>query len=494
MNELRYLGIADESLRNGTLWAFTNHGVPYADKPPLYMWCLMLCRLIAGKHVGWLLILIFSVLPAIGIVVVMNRWSSTALSARWRGMASLMLLSTGLFATSAAILRMDMLMCLFCVLSLYVFWKMLCEPDVRYNKWRWLFPTYLFLGLFTKGPLAILIPMCASVVFLAVSGRLRLILRFWGWTTWLVLLIGCGIWFGCVYTEAGADYLNNLVFHQTLDRAVNAFHHKAPFYYYAVSSLYSLAPWTLLILGAIVTQLYRHRHSHTEWNLGSFFLVTAVSTLVLLSCLSSKIQIYFLPAVPFLIYYAVMVVADRAGTMWQRISLGVPALAFVGILPVLIMVGWDDMPFMRLTYTFAAGAILSAGGCISLLFIIKGASSGCVLWSVRALGWAMLAAVFTGGYAMPDMNPYIGYGSVCERASEIASEYGNVRFGSWRVSRPENMDVYLGKEIVILPDDSIPNISREDVPFVIITRGRYIDEIPSGVKYKVGPYGIIVFD
>ena len=105
MNELRYLSIADESLRNGTLWAFTNHGVPYADKPPLYMWCLMLCRLIAGKHVGWLLILIFSVLPAIGIVV-MNRWSSTALSARWRGMASLMLLSTGLFATSAAILRM----------------------------------------------------------------------------------------------------------------------------------------------------------------------------------------------------------------------------------------------------------------------------------------------------------------------------------------------------------------------------------------------------
>lgn len=33
-NELRYLSIADEALRNHTFFAFTNHGVAYADKPP----------------------------------------------------------------------------------------------------------------------------------------------------------------------------------------------------------------------------------------------------------------------------------------------------------------------------------------------------------------------------------------------------------------------------------------------------------------------------
>ena len=43
-NELRYLSIADEAIRNGTLFAFTNHGVPYADKPPLYFWLLMAAR------------------------------------------------------------------------------------------------------------------------------------------------------------------------------------------------------------------------------------------------------------------------------------------------------------------------------------------------------------------------------------------------------------------------------------------------------------------
>ena len=35
-NELRYLSIADEALRDHHFFAFYNHGLAYADKPPLY--------------------------------------------------------------------------------------------------------------------------------------------------------------------------------------------------------------------------------------------------------------------------------------------------------------------------------------------------------------------------------------------------------------------------------------------------------------------------
>lgn len=41
-NELKYMSIADEALANGNFFAFTNHGIPYADKPPLYIWIVML--------------------------------------------------------------------------------------------------------------------------------------------------------------------------------------------------------------------------------------------------------------------------------------------------------------------------------------------------------------------------------------------------------------------------------------------------------------------
>ena len=52
-NELRYLSIVDEALRNGDIFTFTNHGIQYADKPPLYFWILMLGKWLLGNHAMW---------------------------------------------------------------------------------------------------------------------------------------------------------------------------------------------------------------------------------------------------------------------------------------------------------------------------------------------------------------------------------------------------------------------------------------------------------
>ena len=54
-NELKYLSIAEESIRDGNIFAFYNHGEPYADKPPLYLWIVTLGRLLFGKHVMFFL-------------------------------------------------------------------------------------------------------------------------------------------------------------------------------------------------------------------------------------------------------------------------------------------------------------------------------------------------------------------------------------------------------------------------------------------------------
>ena len=43
-NELKYLSIADEALREGHWFTFWNHGALYADKPPLYLWIVMATR------------------------------------------------------------------------------------------------------------------------------------------------------------------------------------------------------------------------------------------------------------------------------------------------------------------------------------------------------------------------------------------------------------------------------------------------------------------
>ena len=71
-NELRYLSIANEALRDGHLFAFYNQGLPYADKPPLYLWIVMLGKVIFGQHYMWFLSL-FSVIQALVIMTVLDR-------------------------------------------------------------------------------------------------------------------------------------------------------------------------------------------------------------------------------------------------------------------------------------------------------------------------------------------------------------------------------------------------------------------------------------
>lgn len=78
-NELRYLSIADEALRNGSLFAFSNHGVPYADKPPLYLWLLMACRWLCGGWKMWAVGLL-SLIPTLVTVGIMERWTRNFMS------------------------------------------------------------------------------------------------------------------------------------------------------------------------------------------------------------------------------------------------------------------------------------------------------------------------------------------------------------------------------------------------------------------------------
>ena len=119
-NELRYLSIADEAIANGNIFAFYNHGLPYADKPPLYLWIVALCKLFFGQH-SVLALSIFSLIPAFVIVWLMDKWVMSDASSSDRMAMAMMLITSVMFLGTAVVLRMDMLMCMFIVLALFTF-------------------------------------------------------------------------------------------------------------------------------------------------------------------------------------------------------------------------------------------------------------------------------------------------------------------------------------------------------------------------------------
>lgn len=143
-NELRYLSIVDEALRDGSIFTFTNHGMQYADKPPLYFWILMLGKWLLGSHAMWFASL-FSFVPALVVMSVMDRWVEREVSVANRYSAQLMLMSCGLFLGLAVVLRMDMLMCMFIVLALRTFYRMF-KGQGSEKRNTFLFPLLYFHG------------------------------------------------------------------------------------------------------------------------------------------------------------------------------------------------------------------------------------------------------------------------------------------------------------------------------------------------------------
>lgn len=510
-NELRYLSIADEAIANGHLFAFYNHGIPYADKPPLYFWIVMLCRLLFGHH-SCLALSMFSLIPAFAIVGIMDRWVMKGKSAMNRMSVAGMTLTCVMFLGTMVVLRMDMLMCLFIVLALWTFYRMYTGEGSRRQDSLTL-PLWIFLALFTKGPVGLLMPPLAIAVFLAVKRDWKGFRKYLGLKTWGIIAALSAVWLTCVWLEGGPEYINNLLFKQTVGRAVNAFTHARPFWFYLVTLLWCLAPYTLLLIGSFMASLLPVRKAGAEKSsdLEILFLCTIISTAAMLSSFSSKLPIYLVPVLPFCVYLFPTVL-DRIGERgWMRWSVGIFQILLLcaGMATLLFLSGSVTIPAaasLQDEYSFAREApvvnaviLLTLANAMGTWFLIKRKS---VNIPVLLLSAGLFLAAFSASAVLRDLNPYIGYGSICSRVPEgtdVATIF---------LHRPENIDVYTGRQITDFGDDPAKlseavkahiELTGKNVgygrPLTIITRTSRMETTPElqklfseGTVIYAGPY------
>lgn len=510
-NELRYQSIADEAIANGHLFAFYNHGIPYADKPPLYFWIVMLCRLLFGHH-SCLALSMFSLIPAFAIVGIMDRWVMKGKSAMNRMSVAGMTLTCVMFLGTMVVLRMDMLMCLFIVLALWTFYRMYTGEGSRRQDSLTL-PLWIFLALFTKGPVGLLMPPLAIAVFLAVKRDWKGFRKYLGLKTWGIIAALSAVWLTCVWLEGGLEYINNLLFKQTVGRAVNAFTHARPFWFYLVTILWCLAPYTLLLIGSFMASLLPVRKAGAEKvsDLEILFLCTIISTAAMLSSFSSKLPIYLVPVLPFCVYLFPTVL-DRIGERgWMRWSVGIFQILLLcaGIATLLFLSGsvtipaaaclLDEYSFAREAPVVNAVILLTLANAMGTWFLIKRKS---VNIPALLLSAGLFLAAFSASAVLRDLNPYIGYGSICSRVPEgtdVATIF---------LHRPENIDVYTGRQITDFGDDPAKlseavkahiELTGKNVgpgrPLTIITRTSRMETTPElqklfseGTVIYAGPY------
>lgn len=435
-NELRYISLADEALRGGTWFTFYDHGTVYADKPPLYFWYIMLMHFLLGAHHLWAIALA-SLLPAIGIIAVMDRWMKEEGVKCDTALAGTMLMVTAMYAGTALVMRMDMLMALFILLALRTFYKMYKGTAGRWAKL--MLPVYIFLAVFTKGPVGFLMPVAAIAVFLLVKRDIRHFGRYFGGWQWGVLAGLCAVWFFLVYAEGGSEYLNNILFKQTVGRGVKSFHHAEPFYYYLVHFAYALAPWSLLYIVSYVKGV-KNRMWTTD--IEKFLAVVSASTFVMLSLVSSKLDIYLVPAYPFMVYLSALWIGRTGPSKWYSAAAALPCFAFALALPAVFVLR-DKFPFELHSpaMAYVSGALLSAAGIAALALIFRGR----LVAGVKTASTGFLAAVFAGALVIPQVNPYIGFEYLGGRASQIARQQGIENFAYYNFDEGWYMDVFTGE-------------------------------------------------
>ena len=499
-NELRYLQIADEAIGNGSIFTFSYQGETYADKPPLYIWLVMLSRLILGKH-SMLLLSLFSLIPAFVTIGVMDRWAGLSKPSDRVGVA-FMMMTCALFLGASVFLRMDMLMTMFIVLALHSFWK-LYEGN---GKQVILLPVWVFLALFTKGPVGLLMPVLSITVFLLVKRNGREIGRYLGWKTWGIIVGLCAIWFAGAYFEGGREYLDNLLFHQTLGRAINSFSHKAPFWYYFAAVWYVTAPYMFLLVGSIVAS-FKGIGKEGRQDKETFFLVTVSATFVMLSLFSGKLAVYLVPVMPFMVLLFIEVLKRTGWKKWMTWSLAAPcilllvvALAVLGIL--VFGSGSGKVTDLVETYPFVRSGMVK----FAMFLLIQGLALAIYYLYRRRPNLSLIfigSSIFLAGYAassvMPQLNDWIGYGNLCKTISpeeQVATLY---------LRRPYPMKVYLGREVSdyqrdfdAFYDAEIEDRTVGQGPLVLVTRGRFLESdgrlgefAGSRSHWFVGPYCVV---
>jgi 4-amino-4-deoxy-L-arabinose transferase-like glycosyltransferase len=157
------------------------------------------------------------------------------------------------------------------------------------------------LGVLTKGPVALLVPLLAMAAYLGWERRLtdlRRVLPPWA----LLLSLGPGIaWLAAAGWLAPAGFLDGAVVDNLLGRFFSGSSHARPFYYYLYQFPVNFLPWTLLwpvVAWFAATRVFRDGADPERARAWRFLLAWVGAALVFFSLSTGKRGLYLLPVFP----------------------------------------------------------------------------------------------------------------------------------------------------------------------------------------------------
>lgn len=338
-DEGRFAEIGREMAASGDWLTPRLNGVPHLSKPPLTYWLIGLS--IKGLGATEFAARLPAALAALGTLLGLYLLARSALGEETGLLAALVLLSSPLFFVIARLITTDMLLTCFVTWSVWSLWRWHDSPDCAWRKLRW-FYVFLGLGMMTKGPVAVVLPMMALAGLRWKNPDLHLRKMQWARGALIVLVITAP-WFIAV-AGTNVEVWQYFLGREMVGRVISSVHRREEAWWYflpviAGGMLFWL-PW--LMVSPVVLRGAAPR----QQSMIRLCLAWAGLGLILFTISRSKLATYALPLLPPLAVLAAATLAgfarklaDRREVGWGLVAGAASLVLLVGLVVTLTVAG-----------------------------------------------------------------------------------------------------------------------------------------------------------
>ena len=368
-DETKYSQVVRE-MRAGSFLVPTLEGSPFTHKPPLHFWFMASLTYVFGVYSIWPFVL--PSLIAFGLLLyLMHR--------AWGTMAAFVCGTSILMWGSAQTARMDVafagLLALAAVLIFRAGGALTIAAGLATG-----------VAFLIKGPMAPVITL-SLFFFESIRRRRKPVGR--DALGVLPMLLVPLLWLVPAIVVGGEPFWREIFFKQTVGRAVNAWVHKAPPWFYIVRAPITLAPWFFVAVAALVAA-FRRRDEQAR-----FAVSCMLSVLVPYTLLSSKLDVYMITLLPAVALLVARFVQEEDAWGRRAAIATLVLFALIGVAGFFVKLKGEDAALLQLTAVRGLFVVLIAGAVAGLVVALRGDLRTAViavgLVPVIALAYAMTA-------------------------------------------------------------------------------------------------------